>query len=63
MRSVVAKRDIKAVEVLTEENITTKRPFLPGSIPATDFYKILGEKTKIALKEDSILFTEDIKKL
>ena len=63
MRSVVAKRDIKAGEVLTEENITTKRPFLPGSIPATDFYKILGEKTKIALKEDSILFTEDIKKL
>lgn len=63
MRSVVAKRDIKEGEILTEENITTKRPFLPGSIPATDYYTILGEKTRIALKEDSILFTEDLKTL
>lgn len=63
MRSVVAKRDIKSGEILTDENITTKRPFLPGSIPATDYYKILGEKTRIFLKEDSIIFTEDIKNL
>jgi sialic acid synthase SpsE len=63
MRSVVAIRDINSGEILTEENITTKRPFLTGSIPATDYYKILGEKTSIFLKEDSIIFTEDIKKL
>jgi len=63
MRSVVAIRDINSGEILTEENITTKRPFLTGSIPATDYYNILGEKTSIFLKEDSIIFTEDIKKL
>jgi sialic acid synthase SpsE len=63
MRSVVAIRDINSGEILTEENITTKRPFLTGSIPATDYYKVLGEKTSIFLKEDSIIFTEDIKKL
>lgn len=63
LRSVIAKRDIEEGEVLTEENITTKRPFLSGSIPASEYYKILGDKSKVALKEDSIMFTSDIHSL
>lgn len=63
LRSVVAKKDVKDGDVLTEENITTKRPFLPGSVPASDYYEVIGKKINIDLKEDSIIFTEDIKML
>jgi sialic acid synthase SpsE len=43
MRSVVAKTDIKRGDVLTIDNITTKRPFLEGNTPAKDFETLLGK--------------------
>jgi N,N'-diacetyllegionaminate synthase len=60
MRSVVAKRTLKAGEVLTEDNITTKRPFLSGSIPASDYYAVLGDKINLDIEEDSIIFHKHI---
>lgn len=45
MRSVIAKRPIKVGEVLTEDNITTKRPYVKGNIPASDWFKILGQRS------------------
>lgn len=60
MRSVVAKRAIKAGEVLTEENITTKRPYLQGSVSAARYFDILGEKVNLDIEEDSIIFIENI---
>lgn len=48
MRSVVAKTDIKAGDILTLDNITTKRPFLEGCVPASNFESLLGS---IATKE------------
>jgi sialic acid synthase SpsE len=48
MRSVVAKTNIKQGDILTTKNITTKRPFIEGNIPAKDFNWTLG---KIAIKE------------
>ena len=48
MRSVVAKTSIKKGEILTLENITTKRPFLEGNIPAKDFEYQIG---KTAIKD------------
>jgi N,N'-diacetyllegionaminate synthase len=42
MRSVVAKTDIKPGEILTIDNITTKRPFLEGCTPASEFESLLG---------------------
>lgn len=42
-RSVVAKRDIKTGELLTQENITTKRPFVEGNISAAKYDKLLGK--------------------
>lgn len=48
MRSVVAKTDIKAGDILTLDNITTKRPFLEGNIPAKHFEFTLG---KVAIKD------------
>ena len=48
MRSVVAKCAIKKGEKFTVDNITTKRPFLDGSIPAKNFNSILDD---VAQKE------------
>jgi len=42
MRSVVAKVAIKAGDAFTTNNITTKRPFLEGNIPAINFDQVLG---------------------
>jgi len=42
MRSVVATRDIKKGELLTVDNTTTKRPFLPGNYHAKSYYDLLG---------------------
>lgn len=53
MRSVVAKRDIQLGEVLTIDNITTKRPFLEGDVPAIDFFNILGHKVTNKIKSDT----------
>ena len=44
MRSVIAKKSIQKGEMLTINNITTKRPFLKGNTPACDFEWILGKK-------------------
>lgn len=42
MRSVVAKCEIKKGDVLSLDNITTKRPYIENSIPASDFYDLIG---------------------
>jgi sialic acid synthase SpsE len=55
MRSVVAKKSIKAGDTLTVDNITTKRPFLEGNIPASKFEYILGRKTEKNYNEDDFI--------
>ena len=55
MRSIIATRPLVPGEVLTTENITTKRPFLEESIPASDFYEVLGRVVTEEVAEDSIL--------
>lgn len=42
LRSVVSKVNIKAGDVLSEQNITTKRPFIEGNIPASKYNDLLG---------------------
>jgi len=59
-RSVVALRDIKQGETISEENITTKRPFIEMSIPAQAFYDVLGCKAARNVERDSIMLIEDI---
>jgi N,N'-diacetyllegionaminate synthase len=54
-RSVVASQKIKKGDVLTENNITTKRPLLEDSIPALNYYEVLGMIAKKDLQEDEIL--------
>jgi sialic acid synthase SpsE len=55
MRSIIATRPLVPGEVLTTKNITTKRPFLEESIPASDFYEVLGRVVTEEVAEDSIL--------
>ena len=42
LRSIVSKVNIKAGEILSEENITTKRPYIEGNIPAAMYNDLLG---------------------
>lgn len=55
MRSVVAKKHIKKGEVLTIDNITTKRPFLEGNIHASNFEWVLGDKASKNYKFDDFI--------
>jgi sialic acid synthase SpsE len=55
MRSVVAKKNINVGEILTIDNITTKRPFLENNIPASEFEFILGTVAKKDYKEDDFI--------
>lgn len=55
MRSVVAKKTIQINEVLTPENITTKRPYLPGNIHAREFEYILNTKATRNYNEDDFI--------
>jgi sialic acid synthase SpsE len=59
-RSVVAKKPIKRGDMLTEDNITTKRPYLADSIPASEFYKILGKNSLADYNEDDLLKATDL---
>ena len=54
-RSVVTKAPIKTGDVLTRKNITTKRPFVEGAVPASDFNQLLGQKMYQDLNEDEII--------
>ena len=55
MRSVVAKKSIIKGEILTLDNITTKRPFLEGNISASDFRWTLGTKASKNYKFDDFI--------
>lgn len=54
-RSVVAKCDIKAGDVITTNNITTKRPCYDDSIPAIDYSSILGKVAMSDISSDNII--------
>ncbi len=55
MRSVIAKKTIKKGEIFTLDNITTKRPFLEGNIPARYFEFTLGKVADKSYNEDDFI--------
>ena len=55
MRSVVAKTTIKKGDILTLDNITTKRPFLEGNTPAKHFEFTLGKIADKDYNEDDFI--------
>ena len=54
-RSIVAKDYISIGEVLSEDNITTKRPFLEGNTPASEWDNIIGLKSTKNYKPDDFI--------
>lgn len=61
-RSVVANKAIKAGEILTRENLTTKRPFLQGNVPADMYEDVIGSILKVDVEEDQMLNFNHIEK-
>lgn len=61
MRSVVAKTPLKSGDILTIDNITTKRPYIDGAIPAINFFDVLGRKIESNVDTDSQLMKGDLK--
>jgi len=57
--SVVSKTTILKGEKFTNKNLTTKRP-ATGSIPAKDFFSILGKKARRTIPKDKQLTKMDI---
>ena len=55
MRSVVVKTNIKKGDMLTTDNITTKRPFLEGNTPAKHFEFTLGKIADKDYNEDDFI--------
>ncbi len=55
-KSIVAKRDIKKGEVLTEENITTKRP--GNGVSAMKWFEVLGTEAVRDFGEDELICLE-----
>lgn len=60
-RSVVSKRTIGKGELLTEQNITTMRPCVDGSISATQYYNTLFKAAARTIEKGTILSSEDVK--
>ena len=60
-RSIVSKNKIKKGDILSETYITTKRPFLEDSIPASDFIWTLGKVATCDIGSDEVVKQSDIK--
>jgi len=52
-KSIVAKKEIKKGEILTEENITTKRP--GNGISPMNWFEVLGKTSARDFKEDDLI--------
>ena len=62
-RSLVTKRAIKEGEVLTFENVTTKRPAIAGCIDASNYFNLLENRNifaTCAFKKDQVLLWADV---
>lgn len=45
-RSIVSSKKIKKGQIFTKDNVTTKRPYLYGNIPAFEYENVLGKKAE-----------------
>jgi len=54
-RSIVAKTNVKKGDILTVDNITTKRPYLEGNIAASKWFDTLGQTAIKNYKPDDFI--------
>ena len=60
-RSIVAKEAILKGQVISPDNITTKRPFLENCIPAKEFYNLQGKYVaKKDMEFDQLITWNDV---
>lgn len=59
-RSVVSTISLNEGDIITKESITTKRPYYEDSIPAMDYYSIIGKRVKRPIKLDTVIKRDDI---
>jgi sialic acid synthase SpsE len=61
LRSVVLARPVKAGSILTKDDLTTKRPFLEGAVPAEMYFQISDKRTAASdMEADHILKWNDL---
>jgi N-acetylneuraminate synthase len=58
--SIVATKKIRKGEILTKKNIFPRRPGT-GDFLAVDYNKVLGKKTKVDIKENTLIRKKDLK--
>jgi len=59
-RAVIAVSAIAKGETFTPQNLTTKRPYLENSIPASGYYEILGKRATCDIREDEIILASQV---
>jgi len=59
-RAVIAAAAIKRGETFTSKNLTTKRPYIEDSIPASAYYEILGKRARCDIREDEIILVTQV---
>jgi sialic acid synthase SpsE len=59
-RSVVTTTNLETGSLLGPNNITTKRPFVAGNIPASDYHKVMGKKIRVDVGVDECLRLSDL---
>jgi sialic acid synthase SpsE len=60
MRSVVSSKPIKKGDTFSHENITTKRPYINGAVPAISYFDIIGKVSKTDIDGDVQLMELDV---
>ena len=59
MRSVVCSRNLKSGNLVSVKDITTKRPFCDGHIPAIEYYSVVGKRLLVdKLADEQILWSD-----
>jgi len=60
MRSVVTKKGMRKGDILSLDNITTKRPSLSGSVPSKEYFDVVGLRVNKDIPEDVVILWEDL---
>ena len=59
-KSIYAKRDLRAGEIINDDAVGIKKPFCPDGIAVADFDKVLGRKNLLDITKDTVIKWENI---
>ena len=61
-KSIYAKRDLRAGEILNEDSVGVKKPFCSESIVVEDYSKVLGKRIVADIDKDTVIKWENIER-